>query len=136
MPQLQQTTWPAGTLPAILEPFIWIATIDPGRKWPGGEEIRVTGIVRGPETIGDTGADIDSLIGQDGQQVIDGLARATREVLYRQAEDAIAAALEAGFILVEHPEISIGGTLRHDRKAAVNVPCSEVRVDVTFRPPR
>ena len=115
---------------------MWIATVDPVRKWPGGDTIRVTGMVRGPETVGDTGADIGSLIGPDHQRVINGLARATREAMYKQAEDAVATALEAGFTLAEHPEIDVRGTLNFDRKAGVNVPCAEVRVDLMFRPPR
>ena len=135
MPQRQQLTWPEETLPAILEPFMWIATVDPVRKWPGGDTIRVTGMVRGPETVGDTGADIGSLVGPDHQRVIDGLARATREAMYKQAEDAVTAALDAGFTLAEHPEIDVRGTLTFDRKAAVNVPCAEIRVDLMFRPP-
>jgi hypothetical protein len=135
MPQRQQLTWPEGTLPAILEPFMWIATIDPVTTWPGGDTIRVTGMVRGPETVGDTGADIGNLIGPDHQRLVNGLARATREAMYKQAEDAVAAALEAGFTLVQHPAIDVGGTLSLDRKAGVDVPCAEVRVDLMFRPP-
>lgn len=136
MPQQQQLTWTEGTLPAILEPFMWIATIDPVPRWPGGDTIRVTGMVRGPETVGDTGADIDSLIGPDHQRVINGVARATREAMYRQAEDAVAAALEAGFTLVHHPEIEVGGTLNFDREAGVDVPCAEVCLYLTFRLPK
>ncbi len=136
MPQLKHPTWPEGTLPAILEPFMWIATIDPVRTWPGGDTIRVTGMIRGPETVGDTDADIENLIGRHGQRVIDGVARAARKAMYEQAEDAVEAALEAGFTLVQHPEIDVCGTLNFDRKAGVDVPCAEVRVDLMFRPPR
>jgi hypothetical protein len=115
---------------------MWIATVEPVTRWPGGETIRVTGIVRGPETVGDTGADLDKLIGPDHQGLINGLARATREAAYRQAEDAVAAAEAAGFTLAQHPEISVGGTLNFDREAGIDVPCAEVRIDLMFRPPR
>lgn len=55
--------------------------------------------------------------------------------MYRQAEDGIAAALEAGFILADHPEINIRGVINHYLDTGLAVPCAEVHVDVTFRPP-
>ena len=135
MPQLQQTSWPEGTLPAILEPWIWIGIVEPVTAWPGGETIRIAGNVKGPETVGDTGADIDALVGRSHQRFTDGLARATRETMYRQAEDAIAAAVEAGFILARHPEISVSGSINRDRDTGLDVPCAEVRAELWFRAP-
>ena len=134
MPQLQQHAWPEGTLPAILEQFMWVATVDPVTRWPGGDTIRVTGLVKGEGTVGDTEVNLEDLIGADGQRLVNGLARATREAMYKRAEDAVAAALEAGFTLVQHPEIDVRGTLAFDRKTGIDVPCAEIRVDLMFRP--
>lgn len=128
-------TWPEGSLPAVLEPWIRVAVVDV-QRWPDGPAVRITGSVKGPETVGDTGADIDGLIGSGHQRFIDGLARATRETMYRQAEDAIAAALGAGWVLVRHPEIRVRGEINRDQDTEVDVPCAEVRVELWFRPPR
>ena len=54
-------------------------------------------------------------------------ARAVREAFYKNAEDAITAAEDAGFILCEHPEIDIRGTMRHDRARDLHIPVAEVR---------
>lgn len=133
MPVMQQSAWPEGSLPAILEPFMWVSTFDPVPRWPDGGTVRVTGMTHGPETVGDSGADIDGLVGGTHQQLVNGEARAVRETMYRQAEDAIAAALEAGWVLADHPEITVKGTLSRDPEAGVDVPCAECRVDLYFR---
>ena len=115
---------------------MWVEIIDPVRTTgPQGlalDVVRVIGTVKPDETetVGDLAAD---LVGLERQRVIDKLARSVRESLYKRAEDAIAAALEAGFSLNEHPEIDIDGTLRHDREAGVDIPVAEVRVTLWFR---
>jgi hypothetical protein len=126
--------WPEGTLPAILEPWIRVTITGPAMGW-GGQVIQVAGYVKGPETVGDTGADIDALVGRSHQRFTDGLARATRETMYRQAEEAIEAALEAGWVLAGHPEIRVGGTVNRDRDTGVDVPMAEVGVALHFRAP-
>lgn len=128
-----QKAWPEGTLPAILEQFLWVHTVSPDPIWPGPDTVTIVAIAKGPETVGDSGADIDALIGAGQQQAVNVLARATRETMYRQAEDAIAAAMEAGWALAEHPEIAMGGTVRYDRDTGVDVPCAECRVTLRFR---
>ena len=135
MPQLQQHAWPEGTLPAILEAWIWVGIADVITGRPDGPAIRIAGNVKGPETVGDTGADIDALVGRSHQQFTNGLARATRETMYRQAEDAISAALDAGFILARHPEIGVRGSINRDRDTGLDVPCAEVYVELWFRAP-
>ena len=136
MAQRQQHAWPEGTLPAILEPWMWVEIIDPMRiTGPQGQALdvmRIVGIVKPDktETVGDLAA---NLVGLERQRVIDKLARSVRESLHKRAEDAIAAVLEAGFSLNEYPEIDIGGTLRYDRAAGVDVPVAEVRVTLWFR---
>ena len=115
---------------------MWVEIIDPMRiTGPQGRALgvmRVVGIVKPDEaeTVGDLAAD---LVGLERQRVIDKLARSVRESLYQRAEEAIAAAQAAGFILNEHPEIDIFGTLRHDAAAAVDVPVAEARVTLWFR---
>jgi len=136
MPQLQQHAWPEETLPAILEPWMWVEIVDPVRtvslSWHARDVMRIVGTVKPDEaaTIGDLAAD---LVGLERQQAVDKLARSVRESLYKRAEEAIAAAQAAGFILHWHPEIDISGTLRHDREAGVDVPVAEVRVTLWFR---
>lgn len=132
--------WPEGSLPGILEPFMWLSAVDNDvikdlRTGIVIRSVRVDGIVKGPETVGDTGADIGRLVGEDQQGFIDGLARATRESMYRAAEDAIAAAREAGWPLAEHPRIDIDGRIRRDRETGVDVPCAECRVNLRFHVP-
>lgn len=129
--------WPGGSLPAILERWLYVETVTSAPKRlqgavKGDEPTRIEGIVRGPETVGDSGADIDALIGKGGQKLLDGIARSMREATYRDAESAIEAAQEAGWRLAEHPDIRVGGTLGRDRDTAVYVPCTEVRVALTF----
>ena len=136
MPQRQQTAWPEGTLPAILEPWIWVEIIDPSTtvdmSWHAIDVLRIVGHVKPDETetVGELAAD---LVGTERQQVIDKLARSVRESLYQRAEDAIAAAQAAGFILNEHPEISISGRLWRDKDASVDVPVAEACVTLWFR---
>lgn len=126
--------WPDGSLPAILERFLYVYTADAEKWWPSGIEITtVTGTMIGPETVGDTGADLDALIGSGQQALVYGLARATRESTYRQAEDAIAAAGEAGWVIAGHPQIDMTGTMRNDRETGMRVPCAECRVRLSFR---
>ena len=127
--------WPEGTLPALLEPFLSVHQIDLIPASPGWDIVRISATAKGPETVGDTGADLDRLIGGGQQRLIDGLARSTREVMFKQVEDAIAAALEAGWALASHPEIEITGTVRHDRETGVDVPCAECRATLVFRRP-
>jgi hypothetical protein len=133
---MRPQSWPDGSLPAILERFMYVHTVDPVKWWPGGTEITtVSGTMIGPETVGDTGADLDALIGSDHQSLVYGLARATRESMYRQAEDAIAAAGDAGWVIAEHPEIDMRGTINRDRETDMRVPCAECRVRLAFRRP-
>lgn len=132
MPLMEQSAWPDGSLPAILEPFMWVSTVDPVPGWLVGGTIRVTGMMRGPETVGDSGADIDALAGGTHQQLVNGEARAVRETMYRQAEDAIAAALDAGWVLAVHPEITVKGALSRDSDTGLDVPCAECWVDLHF----
>lgn len=128
--------FPPGTLPGVLEPYLWIGAFDEalvyGRRRHRERIARVQGIVKGPETVRDTGADLDKLIGQDHQQLIDGLARATRISMYQAAEDAITAAIAAGYRLAQHPEIDMRGQINTDRDTRVEVPCAECRVDLHF----
>jgi hypothetical protein len=55
--------------------------------------------------------------------------------MYRAAEDAIAAALAAGYRLMQHPEIGLSGRINHDRETGLDVPCAECRVDLHFLVP-
>lgn len=130
--------WPDGTLPAILEKFLYVGTADPV-VWPfeGPPSLRLSCIARRPETIGDSGADIGRLAAGRPQRLTDGLARATRETMYRQVEDAIAAAPDAGWTLVEHPRLEMTGTINRDRETGLEVPCAECRATLhfCFRPP-
>lgn len=128
--------WPEGSLPAILEHHgLFVVTMEAApwgcRVLP--ESVRVTCTATGPETIGDSGADLDKLIGEDQQRFLDGLARAVRETMYQQAENAIAAALDAGWALELHPEITVKGTITHDRETGLNVPCAELEAVLVFR---
>jgi hypothetical protein len=131
---LKQHSWPGGTLPALLETYIWVSTIDPVTTTDhDGREIdllRITGPVKAPEDV--VGLDATKMGAQD---IVNGAARSVRESLLRQAEDAIAAALEAGFALNEHPEISITGRLRHDRESGLDIPVAEATVSLWFRVP-
>lgn len=132
--------WPEGSLPGILEPYLWVTVADNDmvldlRTGITLHTVRVQGIVRGPETVGDSGADVEALIGNGQQVFLNGVARAVRESMYRQAEDAIAAAEAAGWALADHPRIEMTGTLRHDKDAGVDVPCAECRVDLRFHVP-
>lgn len=131
---------PEGSLPGILEPFMWLSAVDNDvikdlRTGIVIRSVRVDGIIKGPETAGDTGAGIGRLAGKDQQEVIDDLARATRESMYRAAEDAITAAREAGWPLAEHPRIEMDGRIRRDRETGVDVPCAECRVNLRFHVP-
>lgn len=130
--------WPDGTLPAILEEFLYVGTVDPV-VWPfeGDASVRVGCLARGPETVGDSGADIGKLVGGKPQRLTDGLARAVRETMYRQVEDAITAAIDAGWTLLEHPHLEMTGTIKRDRETGLEVPCAECRVTLhfCFRPP-
>jgi hypothetical protein len=127
----------AGTLPGILEPFLWLMTADV-KEIHGLESSfrlsRVQGWVKGPETVGDTGADVGALVGRSHQGFIDGLGRASREADYRAAEDAIAAAAAAGYRLAGS-EISVRVRVDTDRETGIEVPCAECRVDLSFLVP-
>jgi hypothetical protein len=132
--------WPEGSLPAILDPFLWLVTTDDEvvygtRAAVTLHTVRVQGIVKGPETVADSGADIGELIGPDRQRLVNGIARAAREAMYRQAEEAIAAAAGAGWVLAGHPHIEMTGTVRRDRDAEVDVPCAQCRIDLRFHVP-
>jgi hypothetical protein len=134
MPQPKQHTWPEGTLPAVLEAFIWVSTIDPvkttGHDGRLIDVIRITGPVKAPEDA--AGLDATKM---GAQAIADDAARSVRASLLRQAEDAIAAAQAAGWALNEHPEISIGGRLRRDRESGLDIPVAEATVDLWFRVP-
>jgi len=133
----QHGGWPDGTLPAILEEFLYVGTVDPV-IWPfeGPASVRVGCLAKGPETVGDSGADLGNLIGGSHQRLLNGIARACREAMYRQVEDAIWAALEAGWTLMEHPQVEMTGTIGRDRETGLEVPCSECRVTLHFWPPK
>lgn len=127
--------FPADSLPGILEPYLWLVTVSTEKIYGSRgcyEVAHVEGIVKGPETVGDTGADLDKLIGPDQQRLIDGLARATREAMYKCAEDAIDAAMTAGYALAQHPEIEVRGRINRDRDTGLEVPCAECQVRVGF----
>lgn len=128
------TAWPPeAALPGILDPFMWIEVLDPtlttdlrtGRSvWL----IRVVGCVK-PVEAGRQWPGLPS------QEAVNVAARALREELHRRAEDAIEAAVKAGFTLTDCPEIGFDGRLRHDRDTGLDMP--EIRAPVTlwFRPP-
>ena len=111
---------------------MWVEMIDPmATTGPGGhtvDVIRVTGPVKAPDDV--TGLDATKM---GAQAIVNAAARSVRESLCKQAEDAIAAAEEAGFALTEHPEISVGGTLRHDRESGLDIPVAEARATLWFR---
>ena len=121
--------WPEDSLPGILEPFLWLQVIDQYEIY-GIRSVdhvaRVEGIVKGPATVADA---------ESSQDLVNGLSRPVREAMYRQAEDAIAAALAAGYKLMAHPVIDMGGRINHDRETGLDVPCAECRVDFHFRIP-
>lgn len=130
--------FPADTLPGILEPFLWLVTAEV-RDVHGLRSSfrlsRVQGIVRGPETVGDTGADVDELVGRDHQGFIDGLGRASREADYRAAEEVVAAALAAGCRLAGPSEISMRVRVDTDRETGIEVHRGECHVDLSFLVP-
>ena len=132
--------WPGTSLPGILEPFLWLSAVDNDmvRDLRTGitiHTVRVDGIVNWTGTVGDSGADLGELIGEDRQRFLNGIARGAREAMYRQAEAAIAAAGKAGWALAEHPRIEVTGTLTRDKDAGVDVPCAECRVNLRFYVP-
>lgn len=129
-----KSAWPEGSLPALLEQWLYVCDATPVSGWPlgGNERIRIVGIVKGPDTVGDTGADLDALIGTGHQRLLDGIARAMREQMYRDAESAIEAAQRAGWRLTGHPRISVDGQLNRDKDTGIWVPCTEMRVELTF----
>lgn len=129
--------FPADTVAGILEPFLWLVTAgvrDVHGLQSSFRLARVQGIVRGPETVGDTGADVEELVGRDQQGFIDGLGRAGREADYRAAEEAIAAALAAGYRLAGS-EIRMRVRVDTDRETGIEVPCAECDVDLSFLVP-
>jgi len=131
--------FPADSLPGILEPYLWLQTVSADRVRSRGtthQLARVEGIARGPETVGDTGADLDKLIGEDHQRLLDGIARADRETTYRQVEDAIAAAQAAGYRLADRSEVRMSVKVGTDRETGLEVPCAECHVDLSFLVPR
>lgn len=134
-PYLTLREFPADSLPGVLEPYLWVqaVSVDQVRSRRAVYQLeRVEGIVKGPETVGDTGADLDKLIGPDHQRLIDGLARATREAMYRAAEDAITAAAAAGYRLAQHPEIEVRGRINTDHDTGLEVPCAECHARLSF----
>ena len=131
----ETTAWPTGTLPAILEDFIWVSTIDPwditdhdGQRI---EVLRITGPVKAPAD--DAGLDAAKT---GAQEIVNAAAREVRASLVKQAEDAIDAAAGAGWVLSEHPEISVSGRLRHDRESGLDIPVAEATVTLWFRVPK
>jgi hypothetical protein len=125
------------TLPGILAPFLWLELVDEYEihGTEGSFRVaRVQGIAKGPETAPAAGA-LAALAGVGNQRLVDRLARAARETAYGQAEDAIAAALAAGYTLMRHPGIDMTGRISHDRSTGLDVPCAECRVDLHFRVP-
>lgn len=127
-------TWPGVGLPGILDPFLWIEILDPVlttdmRTGHSADLIRVIGIVKPGEAA-------LCLPAPASQAALNAAARALREELHRSAEDAVDAALKAGYALKDCPEISISGRLRHDRKTGLDMPEDIMaRVTLWFRPP-
>ena len=128
------TAWPEGTLPAILEAFMWVEIIDPVTATDhDGQRIDVLRIV-GPVKAPDGAAGLDAAK-TGAQEIVNAAAREVRASLVKQAEDAIDAAAGAGWVLSEHPEISVSGRLRHDRESGLDIPVAEATVTLWFRVP-
>jgi hypothetical protein len=77
---------------AALEPFLYVEVADPVLAWKAGISVRVLG----------------HLIAPGGVDCTEN-TRSVREAIYRQAEDAIAAAEAAGYALLAYPEIRLHG---------------------------
>ena len=123
-----------GRSPGILDPFIWISVFDPVliTDTETGRSvllIRVAGSVK----PGEAHARSHSLTSQDA---LNAAARALRLDLHERAEDAIDAAVKAGFALADYPEIGFSGRLRRDRDTGLRIPeMGEAPVTLWFRPP-
>ena len=129
------TAWPEGTLPAILEAFMWVEIIDPVTATDhDGQRIatlRIVGHVKAPGEA--AGLDATKM---GAQEIVNAAAREVRASLVKQAEDAVAAAQAAGWALSEHPEISVSGRLRFDRESGLDIPVAEASVTLWFRVPK
>ena len=81
------TAWPEGTLPAILEAFMWVEIIDPVTATDhDGQRIDVLRIV-GPVKAPDGAAGLDAAK-TGAQEIVNAAAREVRASLVKQAEDA------------------------------------------------
>ena len=118
---------------AVLEPHMQAQVADAVRQWPPDFEaphgrLHVSGILKLP------GHESAAPASQD-QAAVYAAARKVREALYRQAEDAIAAAQEAGWAICDHPEISVSGQLDRDPGTGIVTPVTEGRVTLWLRIP-
>ena len=124
---------PGAGLLERLEPYLWVDQITPVQMW--GTSPRTAG--RGHKWLEVTG----KAKPQGGppvpqaatQDEVWACADAWCRHLFFTARAAVQEALDAGYTHDRHPQIEIGGDIRHDRETGLDIPRSECTVRMWLR---
>lgn len=137
MPIEQALSLPAGTpegdLFALLEPYLWVDEVTPVRWWPGFSSpyyYEVGGIVKpqGEQPL-------EPPVPENQEHALM-MANAMRQHLFGASQTAICAAEDAGYLHERHPEIKVGGDIRHDRDRIMDLLVAQVTLRMWLRPAR